>query len=128
MIKVNVVKESNFPVTTPLVKKKLKDFLVKSGIVSDSVISVAIVGKKKMLELSKKYLKDNILHNVLSFTENEVLDKFVYPPGGEIYLGEIIICYPKVVEEASQEGKLIDEKVIELVEHGAMHLLGKHHK
>ena len=43
-------------------------------------------------------------------------------------MGEIVICYPKVLEEAKLEGKLIDQKAYELVEHGALHLLGFHHE
>lgn len=127
MIKVNVSKQSNFPVKSALIKKRLREFLTKEGIVSDCVVSVAIVGEAKMLEIAKKHLKDRILHNVLSFTEGELKGNFVYPPDGKIYLGEIILCYPKVVEEAKEESVLIDERAYELVKHGALHLLGKHH-
>lgn len=128
MIKVNVSKQSNFPVKSSLIKKRLREFLTKEGIVSDCVVSVAIVGKAKMLEVGKKHLKEGSLHNVLSFTESEIKGSFVYPPDGKIYLGEIVICYPKVVEEAKKEGVLIDERACKLVEHGALHLLGKHHE
>lgn len=128
MIKVNVTKQSNFPIKSSLIKKRLRDFLIKEGIVSDCVVSVAVVGESKMLELGKKHLKDKILHNVLSFTESELKGSFVYPPDGKIYLGEIILCYPKIVEEVKEEGILIDERACELVEHGALHLLGKHHQ
>lgn len=134
MITVNVSKQSNFPVKSSLIKKRLREFLVKEGIVSDCYVSVAVIGEAKMLEIGKKYLKDSpagaskILHNVLSFTESELKGSFVYPPDGKIYLGEIIVCYPKVVEEAKEEGTLIDERACELVEHGALHLLGNHHE
>lgn len=128
MITVNVSKQSNFPVKSSLIKKRLREFLTKEGIVSDCLVSVAIVGKAKMLEVARKHLKDNTLHNVLSFTESEIKGSFMYPPDGKIYLGEIIICYPKVVEEAKEEDTLIDERACELVEHGALHLLGKHHE
>lgn len=128
MIKVSVSKQSNYPVSSALLKNKLKGFLAKKGIVSDCEVGIAIVGEKKMLELSKKYLKDRNLHNVLSFTENELKGSFVYPPDGKIYLGEIAVCYPQALEEAKKEDKLLDEKVYELVEHGALHLLGIHHE
>lgn len=128
MITVNVSKQSNFPVKSSLIKKRLREFLTCEGIVSDCVVSVAIVGESKMVEIGKKYLKDKILHNVLSFTESEIKGSFIYPPDGKIYLGDIIICYPKVLEETKEEGILIDEKACELVEHGALHLLGKHHE
>ena len=127
MIKVSITKQSNYPVKVTIIKKKLSDFLTKSGIVSNAEVSVAMVGEAKMKELGQKYLKDHKLHNVLSFTPTEVKG-FVYPPDGKLYLGEIVVCYPKVVEEAKEENILIDEKVYELIEHGALHLMGIHHK
>jgi len=121
MIKVDVFKQANYPVSSPKIKKRLREFLGKKGIVSDAQVEVAIVGVGEMRKIDRK------IHNVLSFTPDEAKKKFVYPPGGVIHLGEIIICFPKVVEEAKQEEKLIEEKVYELIEHGAEHLLGIHH-
>ena len=127
MIKVNVKKQSNYPMSSTKIRKNLKNFLASNGIVSDAEVSVALVGEKKMLEVGNKYLKDKSLHNVLSFTADEVVPKFVYPPDGVIHLGEIIVCYPKAFEEAKKENKLIEDKIMELVEHGALHLMGIHH-
>lgn len=127
MIRVTVKKQSNYPVSAIKIKRELTTFLKKRGIVSDAEISIALVGEKKMIALSKKYLKDNKLHNVLSFPASEVKDRFIFPPDGIIRLGEIVVCYKKAFEEAQQEGELIEEKVIELVKHGAEHLMGIHH-
>src|SRR4030066_1574957 len=125
MIKVYVKKQTNYPVRASIIKEKLTEFLKKKGIVSDSVVSVVLIGKKKMTNISKKYLGKEESHNVLSFTESEtnILSKkkhtdFVYPPDEMLNLGEILICYPEVFEEAKKEGKLIEDKVYELVEHG----------
>lgn len=126
MIKVYVKKQSHFPIKSTVIKKRLSTFLKERGMVSDCLVSVALVGKKKMLDISDRYLKDKKVHNVLSFTEDEAKDKFIYPPD-KIYLGEIIICFPKAIEEAKSEEKRIDEKVAELIEHGALHLMGIHH-
>jgi probable rRNA maturation factor len=129
MIKVFLSKQSNYPVSAPKVKNALKNFLKKEGIVSKADVSVSLVGEKKMLFLAQKYLHEvGVLHNVLSFPFVEAKDAFVSPPDDTIHLGEIVVCFPKVTKEASAEGKLIDEKVIELVTHGALHLLGKHHE
>ena len=128
MIKVRIFKASNYPVGSVMLKRKLRAFLREKGIVSDCEISVALVGRERMVKLAKKYLNnDSSVHNVLSFTENEVMRKFVYPPGDITRLGEVVVCYPKMVDEAKAEGKRIDVKVWELVEHGTMHLLGYHH-
>jgi probable rRNA maturation factor len=128
MIKVFVEKQGNYPVSTPTLKKKVVKFFEDYGVVSNAEVSIAIVGEAKMLSYSRKYLKDNNLHNVLSFTNDEIGEKFVYPPDGIIHLGEVIVCYPKAFEEAKLEGKLIDDKVTELTLHGALHLLGIHHE
>lgn len=129
MVKVLVSKQSNYPVSLPNLKKRLKKFLTKEGIVSDTEISVSLIGEQKMRELSKRYLGESeTLHSVLSFPFLEGFPGFVFPPDGVIYLGEVVVCFPKAVEEAKRQGKLIEDKVYELVEHGAMHLLGKHHE
>lgn len=127
MIKIYVKKQGNYPVSAPKIKKHLKLLLEKKGIVSDSLVNVSFVGEEKMRKLAKKYLRESSIHNVLSFPEAEVRGEFVYPQDNIIRLGEIVICYKKVVEEAKKEGKLIDKLVLELVEHAALHLLGEHH-
>ena len=129
MITVHVKKQSNYPVSTPSVKKSLQKFLSDKGIVSDAQVNVAIVGETRMVSLAEKYLDEKgIVHNVLSFPASEVKSEFVNPPDDAIHLGEIIVCFPKARDEANQEGVLIDEKVIQLVNHGALHLLGIHHE
>lgn len=128
MVKVSVSKQSNYPVSVPRIKSGLKQFFMNGGITSNAEVSVAIVGEQKMLEIGKKYLNDKSLHNVLSFTPDEVKGTFIYPPDGIIHLGEIIVCYPKALSEAKVENVLTNDKVYELVEHGAAHLLGIHHK
>lgn len=130
MIKVNVKKQTNYPISAPKIKKALQAFFEAQGIVSDAEVTVAVVGEAKMLEIGKKYLKEKGKkpHNVLSFTPDEAKRAFIYPPDRLIHLGEIIICYPAVVEQSKREGKLIDEVAKELVEHSAFHLMGIHHR
>ena len=127
MIKVYVKKQSNYPVDTPALKKKVKEFLKKKGIVSDSIVNISLVGEEKAKFIARQFLKDNSAHNVLSFTESERKGDFVYPEKDVIYLGEIVVCYPIAVEEAKENEVLIDDRVYELVEHGVRHLLGEHH-
>jgi probable rRNA maturation factor len=128
MVNVSVSKQSNYAVSSAVIKKRLSAFLSKHGIVSPAEVSVAIVGEGKMMEIGDKYLKDRKLHNVLSFTPTETKVNFIFPPDGIIHLGEIVVCYPLAVEEAGEENVLTDKRVCELVEHGALHLLGIHHE
>jgi rRNA maturation RNase YbeY len=128
MIRVYVKKQSNYPINVPFVKKELRKFLIDRGLVSDFFVNVSFVGEKAMKDISKKFLgEEDGIHNVLSFPESEVRGEFEYPSGLSLPLGEIVVCYPKVVEETKKEGVLINDKIIELVKHGAQHLLGEHH-
>jgi rRNA maturation RNase YbeY len=136
MIQVKISKQSNYPISAVKIKKVLSDFFVSHGIVSDSICYVSFVNETKMKQIGKKYYrkqslansagKDSKIHNVFSFVESEV-SNFKYP-NDMIFLGEIVVCFPIVVKEAKQERKLIEEKVIELVTHSALHLMGIHHK
>lgn len=126
MVKINISKQSNYPISGVKVRKFLQDFFKKHGIVSDSECFVSFVGEAKMLALAKKYYKDTKLHNIFSFVESEVTG-FKHP-SSLMQLGEIVVCFPVVLKEAKHENKLIEEKVLELVEHSALHLLGIHHK
>lgn len=127
MIKIKVTKQANYPVSGVKIRKFLQNFFKSEGIVSDAICYVSLVNETKMLSLAKKYYKDNKPHNVFSFVESEV-NNFKKPPTTSIDLGEIVVCFPVAVKEAEMEGKLIEEKVLELVGHGGLHLLGKHHK
>lgn len=129
MIKVYVKKQRNFAVSALKIKKSLSELFTKEGIVSSADVNVTIVGEGEMDRLGKKYLsKKEPLHNVLSFVESETAENFINPPDDVLHLGDIVVCYPKAALEAGEEGVLVEEKVIELVEHGAYHLLGKHHE
>ena len=43
-------------------------------------------------------------------------------------LGDIVLSYPQVINDAVRDEMLVDDKVDELIEHGLMHLLGIHHE
>jgi len=49
-------------------------------------------------------------------------------PPDKLYLGDIVLSFPKVIEECARDNMLIDDRVDELVEHSLMHLLGFHHR
>ena len=127
MISVFVKNQSKRSINSNKIKVALATLLEQRGVVSNTKVSVAIVNEKKMLDISRKYLKDDKVHNVLSFTYDEVKENFIYPPDNSKYLGEIIVCYSKASKEAKVEGISIDERIVELVKHGALHLIGIHH-
>ena len=100
--------------------------LLKQHITSPVEVSIAVIGNRKMRALNKKYRDIDKSTNVLSFSQTEG-DGVMQPPY-KLYLGDIVLSFPKVIEECARDNMLIDDRVDELVEHSLMHLLGFHHR
>ena len=128
MIKVEVRKDSSYLIKKEKIVETLQSALKKNDPSSDLYVSVAIVDEKKMKDIARMFLGESgVVHNVLTFTANETRDAFINPPDSLQDLGEIVICYEKAESEAEEEGVSVDERILELVEHGAEHLIGIHH-
>ncbi len=125
-LRVLIFVESRYKVNRKRIKTALSNFLTEQGINSPVEVSVAIVGDRKMRELSKKYKGEDKTRNILSFSLSEG-EKMEVPPG-VMRLGDIVISYPVVITEAARDDVLVDDKVDELVVHGLTHLLGLHHE
>ena len=121
--------DSRYPINRKLVRKTISEALLKQGMGIDTCeVSVAVVGGRKMRELSKSYYDDED-HQILTFCleDPSSTDAFVSLPDGVLRLGDIILCWPKLVAEAGKEGVMVDSETKLLIEHGVKHLLGNHH-
>jgi probable rRNA maturation factor len=118
--------ESRYRVDRKRIKKAILEVLTDQEIKGPVEVSVAIVGDRKMRSLSKKYKGEDKTRNILSFSlsegESTHLDK-----DDVLRLGDIVISYPQVIRDASEEEILVDDKVDELAKHGILHLLGINH-
>ena len=118
--------ESRYKVNRKRIKKAISKVLVDHEMKGPAEVSVAIVGDRKMRSLSKKYKGEDKTRNILSFSLSE--GESTYLPNEVLRLGDIVISYPQVIKEASEDEMLVDDKVDELVEHGMLHLLGINHE
>lgn len=118
--------ESRYQVNRKRIRTLAADLLDKEGVSGKVEISIAIVGDRKMRELSKKYKGEDKTRNVLSFSQMEGAP--THNQAEALILGDVVISYPEVIREASKEEVLVDDKIAELVEHGIMHLLGINHE
>lgn len=123
--KVLIFVESRYRANRKRIKGKVDKTLSANEITTPVEVSIAVVGDRKMRELSKKYTGEDKTHNVLSFSQTE--GESASSHDQILRLGDIVISYPEVIREASKEEMLVDDKVDELIEHGLMHLLGLHH-
>lgn len=125
-IKVLIFVESRYKVNRKRIKQIIKNTLDKNEISGTVEVSVAIVGDRKMRELSKKYKGEDKTRNILSFSQTE--GEKIAMSRDVLRLGDIVLSFPQVINDAVRDEMLVDDKVDELVEHGLMHLLGLHHE
>jgi len=131
MINVLIATDTRYPVNRKVIRRAVDDVFKKHKIGGiESEISVAVVGARKMKDLSIKYLKDSDRHDVLTFALEEVSQEaaFVNPPDDVLRLGDVVLCWPQVLEAAAKEDIMVDDEVYFLTSHGVEHLLGEHHE
>jgi probable rRNA maturation factor len=125
-VSVLIFVESRYKVNRKRIKKVIESVIAKNEVAGPVEISVAVVGDRKMRELSKKYKGEDKTRNILSFSQTE--GDSMTMPNDVLRLGDIVLSFPQVINDAVRDEMLVDDKVDELVEHGLMHLLGLHHE
>ena len=88
----------------------------------DAELTIRVVGREESRMLNQTYRGKDSDTNVLSFPAE-------LPEGiGIPLLGDIVICAPRVVEEASAQEKDVQAHWAHLTVHGVLHLLGFDHQ
>lgn len=104
------------------IKKIVSECLRCADIAANQVfVNISFVDDNVMIKYNKKFHGKDETTNVLSF-ENK--NKFI---GDNLYLGEIVLCYNKIVEETMQFNKSFKERLWHLFVHGVLHTLGYDH-
>ena len=85
-------------------------------------LSIVIIDDDQMQSLNLHYRGIDSSTDVLSFPAD-----FVDPDNEKTYLGDVIISYPKCLEQAQSANHSTNEELILLVVHGTLHLLGYDH-
>lgn len=126
IVTVPIFVESRYKVNRKRIRKHVSNLLNKQEVVGEVEVSIAVVGDRKMRDLSRKYKGEDKTRSILSFSLTE--GEATYSLPNVLSLGEIVLSYPEVIEEAAREEMLVDEKIDQLIEHGLMHLLGINHE
>lgn len=89
-------------------------------------LGVAIVDNSQSQQLNNTYRQKNKPTNILSFESalpDDILEQLsAYP------LGDLVICYPILHDEAKHQQKSIYDHFTHLIVHGVLHLLGYDHE
>ena len=113
------------PVNESAIKKAVAETLKLLRLKSDAVLSVALVGGKKMRSLNKSWRKKDATTDVLSFS---FLEAGGNDAGATKEAGEIIICLPVAARQARLYGLSEKKQIARLAAHGTMHIFGLDHE
>jgi len=129
MVNVIITSDPRYKINRSLVTEAVENVLYLHKVTGNVEIEVSVVGDRKMHELNKKYRGIDNTTDVLSFClEDGTGAGFIASPDKILRLGSIVISYPQAIEDASLDGKSIEDEVNFLVDHGTTHLLGIHHE
>lgn len=92
---------------------------------AQGTVSISFVGKQKIRSLNKKYRKKDKVTDILSFPAQED-DGFIR--GESEDLGDIFLCYPRLLSQAKRYGHSLKDETRVLVVHGLLHLVGYDHE
>jgi probable rRNA maturation factor len=109
-----------------------EEYLPDSSLVSedgsplppDRSLTLVVTDDAQVQSLNRDFLGIDEPTDVLSFPSGESAPD---PDTGEIYLGDIIISYPRAQAQAEAGGHPIQQELQLLVVHGVLHLLGYDH-
>lgn len=88
-------------------------------------VTIRLVGEAEGRRLNREYRGKDYATNVLTF----VYDDAVMPDAlTGVLAGDLVICVPVVLREATSQGKTPDAHFAHLVVHGMLHLQGHDHE
>ena len=130
-MKINLSLQQDFQATElPLkrgqMKKQIETTLRHVGFDVDCEIGIACVDVSESQELNLQYREKDKPTNVLSFPSDipeEMLSLLDAEP-----LGDLVICIPVVLQEATEQQKTPSDHFTHLLVHGILHLLGYDHE
>ena len=116
-------RQRSVALNTQLVKKQALRMMAYLGC-SDSELSVVFVRDERMRVFNRTYRRKDRPTNVLAFPQCQTYE-------GEpqtLLLGDVVISLPTAAREAHEFDQTLEERVVFLLAHGLLHLLGYDHE
>jgi len=88
----------------------------------DVDITIILTDDAQIHELNKQYRGIDAPTDVLSFPSGDT-----DPDSNRLYLGDVVISYPRAQSQAEAGGHLVEAELQLLVVHGVLHLTGYDH-
>lgn len=85
-------------------------------------LSLTLVGKTRMQRLNRTFRQRDYATDVLAFPMQDASHSSL------AFVGDVVICVPVALSQASRFGNTPDEEILRLLIHGTLHLLGYDHE
>jgi probable rRNA maturation factor len=126
MIHIQIAK-SILPFNGPLATNKLleqavRQTLQQSGAPPEAELTIVLTDDAQLHSLNQQFLGIDAPTDVLSFPGGDT-----DPDSQSLYLGDVLISYPRALAQATSAGHNVEEELQLLVVHGVLHLLGHDH-
>ncbi len=110
------------PSVRPKIIQRVTQSILKEAKHSTAELSLSLVGKTRMRSLNRKYRGRDYPTDVLAFPMQAIGKQATG------FLGDVVICLPIAVGQASRFHNTPDQELLRLLVHGILHLLGYDHE
>jgi probable rRNA maturation factor len=122
MIDIHIPKEFKGKIKRSVIRKAAQATLTSLAVPPNACLSILITADQQIQELNQKYRRVDAPTDVLAFPAG-----YTNPEDGSVYLGDVILSYPRAAFQAEQRGHDPEQEVQLLVIHGILHLLDYDH-
>ncbi len=116
-MKILIKKDPRYPLDLKKIRQRTRAILKQFGFHDQIELSLYFVGRRKAKQLNQTYRKMDYIPEVLAFPLNE------RGPDGILRLGDLVICFPRARDLAMKRNRLVEEIIVELLEHGIKNLI-----
>ena len=110
------------PVSGALLERAVLETLRRQEAPTNADATIVLSDDAHLHELNRQFLSIDAPTDVLSFPSGET-----DPDSDAPYLGDVIISYPRALDQAAAGGHSVEAELQLLVVHGVLHLLGHDH-
>jgi probable rRNA maturation factor len=131
-LRFRVRRRSGARLDRPALRAACRAVLTNEAIGGDVMLTLTFVDGAEIRAINAEHRGIDRVTDVLSFSLVEPVDdapvEFALPDGEPRELGDVVICYPRAIEQADEYGHSVEREVSYLTVHGLLHILGYDHE
>lgn len=112
------------------VREAISDVLSQHIVEDGTTLAFVLMDNEQVRAFNSQYRGVDAPTDILSFPADPLPDEVIEAMAEEgegPYLGDLFVAYPYTVHQAEEAGHPLDDELILLAIHGALHLLGYDH-